>query len=905
MDEYLYEWTINLSNESKHRLSAHEIGEALQLTRSTVSSYLNQAVREGELVKIKSYPVLFLHKKALLAAKFTLSKQEYLSLDELLSEGQNHALAEIIGANGSLKEAIDQIKTAVLYPHNGLPILLMGMSGSGKTFLAERIHQYAIEEQVISGEAPFISYNCAQYYNNPELLSSALFGHTKGAFTGADQTHYGLIEKAHGGILFLDEVHRLSEEGQEKLFTFMDTGEFSPMGDTSIRRRADVRLIFATTENVYATFLPTFLRRLPVIVNLPKFQHRPQSERLSLIDSFYIAESNILEKELQVSSHLIDFLLNSDLEGNVGKIKNIIKYACGSAYVHQKDKEVIQVRLRDLPLEFSLKFKEQFSKPKKKLPDRRYLPNTPQQIYLESKQIQLLKEFFWEMLAEFKKVQHQASSPTSFIEAMANRVTQIMDEFMFQETYKKEESFYSVLTYHIRQTIDIMYENYGFEQDGHRAVSLASYLYLKDNKDILGSHYEWTEQKVALLEFLNATLENTYWYAKKLLSHLSQQLDQELFEEDIVFVAFYFYSLHINDLPSEVKSIVLAHGYSTASSLANVVNRMLEKNVFQAYDMPINITLEKVESQIIRYINEYRTDAGLILLVDMGSFNQLGERLAKHIQSPMVIIDNVSTPLVLEVGHHIVSGHSITEIYEAISVEKRIQKQLIIPEINKKKAIITCCYTGLGSATQIQEILLKCLGESAKELVILPYDYKKLLQNKLYEAPFQLYDVLMIVGTESPKIHQVPYISLDKLINGEAVEEFADLLHAQVDLDPQVLKSRLIFNFSINKIVENLTILDANKVLLLVQRAVKEMEALMGIDFSNNQLFLLYMHCCSMIERILRKETVDEQEDIEEYVQREGQNIELIHKAFQEVEKEYTIDLPLLELRLLNDIVKE
>ena len=89
-------------------------------------------------------------------------------------------------------------------------------------------------------------------------------------------------------------------------------------------------------------------------------------------------------------------------------------------------------------------------------------------------------------------------------------------------------------------------------------------------------------------------------------------------------MTFYFYSLQISDLPNDVKCIVLAHGYSTASSLANVVNRMLGKNVFQAYDMPINITLDKVETKIIRYINDYSTDSGLILLVDMGSFNQLG-----------------------------------------------------------------------------------------------------------------------------------------------------------------------------------------------------------------------------------------------------------------------------------------
>lgn len=77
----------------------------------------------------------------------------------------------------------------------------------------------------------------------------------------------------------------------------------------------------------------------------------------------------------------------------------------------------------------------------------------------------------------------------------------MMDEFIFQGTYEKEESLYSVLTYHIRQTLDMMYENYGFEQDGNRVVSLASYLYLKDNTDILSSHYEWQEQKMNCWNF--------------------------------------------------------------------------------------------------------------------------------------------------------------------------------------------------------------------------------------------------------------------------------------------------------------------------------------------------------------------------------------------------------------------
>ena len=90
--------------------------------------------------------------------------------------------------------------------------------------MASKIYAYALEEHVLQPKSPYIAYNCAQYFNNPELLSAALFGYTKGAFTGANEHHSGLLEKADGGILFLDEVHRLSEEGQEKLFTFMDTG---------------------------------------------------------------------------------------------------------------------------------------------------------------------------------------------------------------------------------------------------------------------------------------------------------------------------------------------------------------------------------------------------------------------------------------------------------------------------------------------------------------------------------------------------------------------------------------------------------------------------------------------------------------------------------------------------------
>ena len=142
------------------------------------------------------------------------------------------------------------------------------------------------------------------------------------------------------------------------------------------------------------------------------------------------------------------------------------------------------------------------------------------------------------------------------------------------------------------------------------------------------------------------------------------------------------------------------------------------------------------------------------------------------------------------------------------------------------------------------------------------------------------------------------------MINGEAIGTFINCLYGNFEIEEETLKEDLIFNFSLSKIVENLTILDADKVLTSVQSAISEIEKLRTQKFSNNQLFLLYLHCCCMIERILRKESVDEQEDLAAYKKEHKKQMELIHLAFSNIEKEYTIQVPDLEVRLLNDIIE-
>ena len=187
-----------------------------------------------------------------------------------IASGETDLLSSLSRYNPSLRHALHLAKAAVSYPPHGLNILITGETGVGKNFLAETIWQYAVDKKLFEkGESiPFVSFSCAEYADNPQLLLSQLFGYVKGAFSGANETRSGLLEKANGGIFFLDEIHRLPSTGQEILFTLIDKGVIRRLGDT-VDRPIQVMLLCATTEDTNTALLKTFLRRIPVSVHIP------------------------------------------------------------------------------------------------------------------------------------------------------------------------------------------------------------------------------------------------------------------------------------------------------------------------------------------------------------------------------------------------------------------------------------------------------------------------------------------------------------------------------------------------------------------------------------------------------------------------------------------------------------
>ncbi len=220
-------------------------------------------------------------------------------------------------------------------------VMITGESGTGKELIAKAIHFNSNRK-----ETPFVPVNCGAIPEN--LLESELFGHVRGAFTGADRDHVGLIETADGGALFLDEVGEIPLSLQVKLLRFLQEGECRRVGEARVRN-FDVRIISATNRDLEqavkeGSFREDFFFRLNVIpIHLPPLRERredipPLATHLlqTLCDEHGRSVSGI-------SSTTLKILMDYPWPGNVREMENAIEYA-----MHLTD-DGLPIRARQLP----------------------------------------------------------------------------------------------------------------------------------------------------------------------------------------------------------------------------------------------------------------------------------------------------------------------------------------------------------------------------------------------------------------------------------------------------------------------------------------------------------------------------------------------------------------------------
>jgi len=288
---------------------------ASRLERPEIEKLLRQAGALRDEVMQLSHKERFVNAAAAQPTRSDLSRRQ-----------RRQALIErsfvFEGAFGDNPRLLEALETAEKAAPTGLPVLIDGESGTGKELMARVIHANGDRAQ-----RPFVSVNCGAIPDN--LLESELFGHCKGAFTGAVSDRKGKFESAHTGTIFLDEIGELPLAGQVKLLRVLEAHEIQRVGsDQPIR--VDARVVAATNRNLrqlceQGRFREDLFYRLGVIhVTLPPLRER--KDEIPLLFEFFGDEAaEVLKRRpLEMTRRLRAFLLDYPYPGNIRELRNII-----------------------------------------------------------------------------------------------------------------------------------------------------------------------------------------------------------------------------------------------------------------------------------------------------------------------------------------------------------------------------------------------------------------------------------------------------------------------------------------------------------------------------------------------------------------------------------------------------
>ena len=446
--------------------------------------------------------------------------------------------------------------------------------------------------------------------------------------------------------------------------------------------------------------------KLPITIQIPSLQERQILEVANLIYLFYKTESDRIKKNIFVSSKVLNTLLNYKFTDNINGLRNAIQLSVANSLAKQKNKENHNLNIYMHDLHDYITYNNSNSHDV----NNYFIDNSMVEI---SNITQITKsnktcDFLGNIIKTYNQFDQSEITYNELLSSLIKHINEYYELIQLDKNYinKKMKS--------IEKTISSIFNEI---EELYRVYFPSSFAYALSN--IIANRLQITSFINNFEEENHETIDNLYSIitenfpketviSDEIENIISQELDLHIGKLELVTIILSIHIFNHNIYNTETLGIIIAHGYSTASSVADITNTLLGYRLFEAIDMPYNVSMTEVATKIKKIMHIKRNIKNLIMLVDMGSLEHLGEELEDLSNVNIGIINNISTGLAINIGYKILSNFSIDLILKKACDEYTIKYKIITKE-KKERAIIFTSESGDVINKKLADLFKKSL----------------------------------------------------------------------------------------------------------------------------------------------------------------------------------------------------
>lgn len=871
--ETVYEFIqqeIYSKNEDKTGLQTKTIAESLELHRSNVSALLNELVKEGKLVKTTTRPVYY-----------KLPEQRHKSTEK-------SCFTELIGYNGSLRNAIQLAKAAILYPRSSLNVLLSSKTGCGTTYFASLMFQFAQERGILSKDAPYVKIDCRHYSKNVSVLSDELFG-------SQGDLNNSCFEKAQGGMLFIDNVDLLDTKQQSRMFGFLDSGKIYSEDKSKSIDCNDLFLVLACSPQSGLQIN----RMIPVTIELPELKDRPMKEYFDLINRFFQVEASNSDRCIEVTVESIKALLLSDFTYNVKGLELNIKAACANAYVRvvneleqdicvcvndfegQIKKSLLKLKSCDTEIDVLIGNRESII----------YDKNTTNEGYYDS---HLVVDMYSEIKRQYDELVNLGISDRGIENVMNTHIRNLFKKYRYYNGFDDSNNLEQLSKIVDKKVIDIVTHFFNTSKKELRINLKSNVFYglcLHINSLL---NLNFNHQRVDNNQIVKIIQDYPEEYAAsvQLATILKEEIDLDLPTYEIALIAMFLIESDENNDDDHPVLLYIMHGNGTATSLKGVTNSLTHCNNAYSYDMALDVGTKQAMEEIKALIEKIDCGKGVIVIYDMGSIKTMIETIAEEIDIKIRYINIPITLIGIDVARKCSMESDIDYVYHMANLEIN---NMMKNEEKRNGAIITICHTGEGGAMQLKLYIDQYSKLGMKTIALSISSRDELLKEILVLK--KTYNIHSFVGTYDPKLFGIPFIPIKKIF--ENPKEGIDRILMFEPLNSSSVNYNDIYMY----LEEQFKYVSISKLKTVLPNIIDEFN--MYYSLTEDQKVGLFMHLACLVERLLEGKSVSNNVDKNKIIALFEEDYQVIIRILKTLEKTFKIILDNNEIATIIMIIKK